>query len=128
MDRAKDSDTEISGILDELRQHYEVSGAGENRQHERKAWCVPLTVLFKEKVLEGVIERPAEVTTHDISRGGFSFVYDQYVHLGTKIHVRFDTLPSTPRVSGIVRNAIHLHGKRHRIGVKFAGIRREPTS
>lgn len=94
-------------------------GVANRRRHERKPWAATLTVWVEDMVGTKADRRELEVTTHDISRGGIGFVYQQFLHPGTVIHVRFDSLPSRPVVTGVVANCIYVGGKQHRIGVQF---------
>jgi len=59
------------------------------------------------------------VVTHDISGSGFSFIFNQYVAPGTLARARFHALAEEPRVSGVVRNCVHVHGKHYRVGIQF---------
>jgi len=86
------------------------------RQSERHAWVTGLTVLIEEKPGE---PRAIEVTTHDISTGGLSFVFRQYIHAGTMLRLHFNVLPGRPALDGVVRNCVHVGGIYHRVGVQF---------
>jgi len=64
------------------------------------------------------------VVTQDISRGGFSFLYSQYLPEGALIMATFDMLPGTPVIQGVVRSCQFLEGMKHRVGVAFESVRR----
>lgn len=109
-------------VFDQLHHRFGSSGSGvsNERKHGRHKWVTPLTVLIEKEPHHKSQKRDVEVTTHDISRGGFSFMFKQYLHPGTRIRTRFNSLPGCPIVRGIVRNCIHLGSTFHRIGVEFA--------
>jgi hypothetical protein len=113
-------------IMKELSEQHRPGKAFKDRRHERKPWAVPLTVQLEERCTEGIRTRDVEVTSHNISSGGFAFVFNQYVHEGTIVRVQFDTLPRKPRLMGVVRNCVLLNGRQHRVGVQF--MESEPTT
>lgn len=114
---------ESQRILKQLSDQHAGAGGGgkgfKDRKHERRAWAVPLTVMLEERTGQFHRSREVEVTTHNISVGGFAFVYNQYVHAGTIVKVQFDTLPNKPKLTGVVRNCAFLSGRQHRVGVQF---------
>ncbi len=112
-------ETTAEEVLAALRERYRDAGGSDNRRHERYAWTVPLSLTIEETGDSGVDSREVVVTTHDISLGGFAFIARSYVHPGSVISARFDTLPGKPRLVGVVRNCIHLSGALHRVGVQF---------
>jgi hypothetical protein len=97
----------------------ETAAAEERRAHARRPWVTPLTIWIEDSRVGGVSLRPIDVTTQDISRGGFSFVYRQYLNPGTTIRTRFEALPDAPVARAVVRNCIHLSGNLHRTGAQF---------
>ena len=114
------TDPQIDDVIDALRDQYEsVAEEAEKRDQDRRACQVPLTVAFEEKTSEGVRRRTVEVVTHDISRGGLSFIFRSYVHLGTVVRTRFMGLANAPEIIGTVRSCIHICGGMHRVGVQF---------
>jgi len=94
-------------------------GKTKERRYERKAWTVALTLDLEEKSLRGVTHRQIEVATHNISVGGYSFIFHNFIHPGTVVSARFDGLPNNPTLRGIVRNCIAIGGTQHRVGVEF---------
>jgi len=92
-------------------------GVPNGRRFERYPWIIDLTMWLEEP---SGATRTLDVTTHDLSRGGFSFVYRQFLHAGTKIRARFNILPNRPTVAGLVRNCNWVGGHHHRVGVEFA--------
>jgi hypothetical protein len=62
--------------------------------------------------------REVEVTTLDISRGGFSFMYPHFLHTDTTVSTRFDTLPDRPILTGTIKSCVYVAGQ-HRVGVEF---------
>jgi hypothetical protein len=115
-------DVSAKEVFDQLHHRFGPSGraVSNERRHDRHKWVTPLTVLIEKEPDHKSQQRDVEVTTHDISRGGFSFMFKQYLHPGTRIRTRFNALPGCPIVRGIVRNCIHLGATFHRIGVEFA--------
>ena len=106
-------------VLDALRQRRSTKGSKKIRKHERHAWCVSLTLELQESHMEGVRRRQVAVTTHDISAGGFAFIFNQFIHPGTTIRAHFEALPNKPQLSGVVCNCVHLSGNQHRVGVQI---------
>ena len=110
-----------SSILEEL---YLRHGAGEStpdeRSSERHTWSVPLLIEVQASTKGLSAGRKLEVRTIDISTSGFAFDYRQYLAVGTRVRVRFESLPNQPRLVGVVRNCRLIHGGRHRVGVQFA--------
>lgn len=91
----------------------------QQREHERHSWTVSLSLTLIERSTAGARERHLDVVTHDISRGGFSFVARCYVHPGTVVSARVEALPNRPVLRGVVRNCAHIRGSDHRVGVQF---------
>lgn len=97
---------------------------GNQRSSERRDWAVNLSIFIERHNARDVNRRTADVVTRDISRGGFSFLYNQYLPEGALIMVVFDMLPGMPVVQGVVRSCRLLEGMKHCVGVAFEGIRR----
>lgn len=91
----------------------------DQRTHPRYTWIFPLTLVLEEGSDHQLAVREIEVLTADLSVGGFSFCYRQYVARDTSVRVQFDSLPTRPRLVAVVRNCRLLEGTRHRIGVQF---------
>ncbi len=89
------------------------------RTGRRHPWCIPLTLEIEEVRPGGTRRRHVEVTTHDICTGGFAFIFNQFVHPETIVRARFESLPTRPYLTGVVRNCVHLSGTQHRVGVEF---------
>ncbi len=102
---------------------YERSGVPspvrDQRRHPRSPWVTTLTLWVKDRRNSWDAPRALRVTTHDISRSGFSFIYGQFLHADTVVCTQFDTLPGRPIITGIVANCVHVGGRQHRIGVRF---------
>ena len=119
-----DPDATPAEVMQSLSMQHEADPEDrpENRQHERHQWSVQLTLEIEELTAGGFRRRQLEVTTRNISKGGFAFVFGGYLHPDTKVSARFDTLPGKPRLTGVVRNCTLMSGRQHRIGVQFQGI------
>ena len=114
-----------ASVMDELfRRHGGTETTANQRAHERQQWTVPLTVQLEERGQYGPTCRTIEVSTVDISRGGFAFVFRQYISPGTIVRVQFDSLRNRPRLEGKVRGCILIGGNQHRVGVKFTEAKR----
>ena len=87
----------------------------QDRDAERRTWCVPLRL----EVEETSRTRTIEVTTVDLSTQGMAFLYPGMLNAGTIVRVNHNGI----RVSGWVRNCVHVRGKEHRIGVMFGDER-----
>lgn len=86
------------------------------RDADRYPWVTQLHVRIVD--LSGN-SRDIDVTTHDLSVGGFSFLHSQFLHNGTIILTRIKSLPHQPTLMCIVRNCTHVKGATHRVGVRF---------
>ncbi len=89
------------------------------RRHPRMPWVASLTISVRDRRDTWDTPRELKVTTQDISRGGFSFIFDQFLHKDTVICTQFDPLPGRPLLTGMVTSCFHLGGRQHRIGVQF---------
>lgn len=89
------------------------------RAHPRHAWNVQLELEISENVGTIATRRKVKVTTQDLSVQGFGFLYNQFIHPGTTVHARFDSLPSKPMLTGTVRSCTMVSGVQHRVGVEF---------
>ena len=94
------------------------------RRHARHEWSVELRLSIEERSPEGCRQREVLVTTGDISLGGFSFFYRHYIHPGTTISARFETLTGQPHLTAIVRHCAHVSDRQHRIGAEFVAVER----
>ncbi len=105
-------------VVEELRRH--ARGERRTRRHARHAWRVRLKVVICNQPDSGPSPRAVTVMTCDISLSGFSFLFNQYVHPGTRVYPCFETLPSRPVMKAVVRDCVHVEGRQHRVGVEFA--------
>lgn len=111
-------DASAEQIFEELHKRFGCGDAVSNeRQSERFPWVTNLTVRVDDS---GQSERVLSVATHDVSRGGFSFIYRQFLHCGTRIRTEFNGLPNRPTIQGIVQYCVDIGDGRHRIGIAFA--------
>jgi hypothetical protein len=111
------STASVDEVLAQLyERHGRKGGLPNERSSERFAWVTSLVLVIIDP--QGK-PRTLEVVTHDISSGGFSFVYRQFLHAGSKVVAEFTVLPNRPRLEGVVRNCSHVGGINHRIGVQF---------
>lgn len=115
-------------VLTELREKHDADGGRESRQRERFEWAAPLRLEIEDVASGMGRRRELDVLACDLSRGGFSFVHPSYVHPGSLVCAQFTSLPDRPRISGIVRNCVHLHARLHRIGVEFTRSARDATA
>lgn len=88
----------------------------DEREASRYPWVTKLAVRIVDPT--GGI-RDIEITTHDLSVGGFSFLYNQFLHNGTIVITHIKSLPNQPTIMCVVRNCVHVKGAIHRIGVRF---------
>ncbi len=91
------------------------------RRHRRKVWKTKISVIIENQSEKSVHRRRIAALTQDISIGGFSFLYRQYIPPGSIIHAHFDMLPMKPTLTGVVRSCVLLHGMEHRVGIQFTG-------
>ncbi len=109
-----------SRVVDELYERFDQPNpTAEGREHDRRHWAFTLKVVIAERLDRHITTKQATVATIDLSRGGFSFVFPQFIHHGSVVAVRFNMLPGHPVLYGSVRNCVLLDGLRHRIGVAF---------
>ncbi len=94
------------------------------RRHDRRQWTVSLEIVIEEHSPEGTRQRPVTVTTCDISETGLGFSYKHYIHPGSIIRARFDTLPGTPTLTAVVCYCHHTGAQRHRIGAEIKSVQR----
>lgn len=94
----------------------------DERRQPRMPWQARLTLWVKDRRDSWDTPRVLTVITCDISRGGFSFLYDQFLHTETVACTQFDSLPGRPIVTGVVANCVHLGGRQHRVGVRFVEV------
>lgn len=98
------------------RREEDLQDTSDQRRAERHPWVAELTITIDDT---GTDPRNLHVTSRDISRGGFSFMYRQFIAPGTAVGVRINKLPERGILRGIVRSCVHLGGILHRIGVQF---------
>ena len=91
----------------------------ERRRSERLAWLRRVPIWVMEETRSGRRPRKLDVLIHDVSAGGFGFIFGQRLNPGTTVRAQFDYLPNHPVVTGIVRYCTHLGDTHHRIGVQF---------
>lgn len=104
-------------VIEQLQARAQENASVPNqRRAERHPWVTSLTVMLEETPGKW---RTVEVTSHDISTGGFSFVYRQFTHVGTNVRVNINCLPGRPILDGAVRSCVYIGGHHHRIGVQF---------
>ena len=90
------------------------------RKHERKSWNAVITLVIEEMVEKELARhREIEVTTLDISAGGYAFMFKEFVNPGTVVRARFEGLPNKPILVGVVRNCVDVDATQHRVGVQF---------
>ncbi|MCC7406599.1 MAG: PilZ domain-containing protein [Phycisphaeraceae bacterium] len=109
-------------IIQALTQKYgprDPQKSTDRRAHPRYPWNVTIHVDLEESTPNGPAHRRIEVTTLNISLGGVAFSHRQFIHLGTKVSMVFDTLPGQPAYKGLVRSCVPIGGMQHRIGVQF---------
>ncbi len=99
--------------------HGAKGATSDQRACQRHPWSVPLTLVLEEGTEHQRVPREIEVLTADLSLSGFAFYYAHYVAPETFVRVQFDSLPTCPRLVGVVRNCRLVEGTRHRIGVQF---------
>jgi hypothetical protein len=110
-------DATPKAILQALEAQNALSTA-DARAHARHFWCVPATLEIQSSRTAPV--RQTRVATNNISEGGFAFIIDARLAVGTIVRTTFETLPDKPRINGVVRSCVYLCGTQHRIGVEFA--------
>jgi len=116
---------ELLNILEQLREDFSLPESGDGRKHERRSWCVVMTVEVDRQSHNGTFRKSAQITTHDISRGGFSFIYHETIPENSKITGQLDMLPNKPVIHGVIRSCFHLIGNQYKIGVQFADVARK---
>ena len=89
------------------------------RRHVRNRWKVDLRIEIEESIDVGTISRELNVTTQDLSRGGYSFLCRQYLHDGTQVRAQVESLPGSPILVGTVVNCSYAGAGQHRVGIKF---------
>jgi hypothetical protein len=101
------------------RKHGLRSGLMRGRRQQRYPWHCQLAMMIQE-CSDGVLHhREITVETCDVSSGGLAFISQQFLHIGTIIYPRFDSLPNRPVTKGIVRHCVHIEARRHRVGVEL---------
>jgi len=123
---ADSTDTELCRVSPEeliqalgRRQPPQTRGQVSVRQSARHPWRVRVQLTVVEPSAEGERHLELQVETRDISRTGFSFVCERYMHPGTIVYLHVQK-PVCRSVKGIVKNCVHVEGRQHRAGVAFA--------
>jgi hypothetical protein len=96
-----------------------VTGSASDRRTQRHTCRTPIDVYIREPGISTQTLRKLSVETVDLSKTGFAFLFNQYIPVGKEVVAEFIGASDRPRLNGIVRNCVHLHGKTHRIGVEF---------
>lgn len=104
-------------VYSALQAQHKAEGGNSRRKHERHSWSVPLRITVTSP--ETNHERTLNVVSHDISKGGFSFVADHYIHPESQVTTTFNSLPNKPVIAGTVRSCFLADGMSHRVGVQF---------
>jgi len=117
-------DVDSQKILEYLQREFQIPESGDGRAHQRKPWCVVLTIQFNDSSDQLTITNKAEITTHDLSRGGFGFIFNQNMEVKSTISACFEMLPNKPIIHGEVRSCRRLFGQQYRIGVEFTNVKR----
>ncbi|MBI3833282.1 MAG: PilZ domain-containing protein [Planctomycetes bacterium] len=99
--------------------------APNQRSSERHPWVVDISLVIEDPHGK---PRTLDVVTHDISEGGFSFMYQQFIHVGTRIITHFGSIPGHPSLVGVVRNCVYVGSMYHRIGVQFPTASKAPKN
>lgn len=104
------------------RRHGLQSRQEQGRRHPRYPWRCELRVTIQE-CSDGLPQRrEVTVETCNVSAGGFGFISQQFLHIGTIVFACFESLPNQPVMKGIVRYCHHLEVRRHRVGVEFVPL------
>jgi hypothetical protein len=115
-----DPDVDPSVILRAIETQQQLHKNTEARHFPRHFWCVPAALEIQTGGPSSTAPvRQLKVATNNISEGGFGFIIDGKVPVGSTVRVQFDSLPKKPRISGVVRSCVYLCGTQHRIGVEF---------
>lgn len=113
--KTKAPPAKTDAAFDSIRKGY-AKREGGDRQHDRSPWCASARVTLREP---GAGVRTLTVTTCDVSRGGFAFLAEAFVHVGTEVEAVLENRPETV-LRGVVRSCAHVEGVRHRVGVQFS--------
>jgi len=95
------------------------------RRYLRHEWRVRLRMMIQGA--QGLGSRLVEVTTCDVATHGFSFLVEGYLHPGTIVYPRFESLPNRPVMKAVVRNCAHSGARQHRVGVEFRKLELDET-
>ena len=107
-------------VIDALAEQHKPQFDGDDRRTRlRYNWHVVLTIQVEDPSRRTTGPRQIEVTTQDISVGGFAFTHNQYVHPESILHARFEALPGKPELTAIVRSCVPLAGSQVRVGAQF---------
>lgn len=105
-----------------LQQSSAAQTARPSRRHVRKRWVIELRIRVVESGTTGAVDRELCVTTQDLSRGGFSFVCRQFLHIGTHVQAEVRSLPGSPVLTAEVANCEYDGNGQHRVGVKLVQV------
>jgi hypothetical protein len=97
-------------------------GQARARRYPRHPWQCQLPMIIQDRSRGPAERHEVVVETCDISEGGFGFISQRFIHPGTIVYARFDSLPERPVKKGIVRHCAHLEGRRHQVGVEFIAL------
>jgi len=124
----KELKKKASTIMTELsKQHVKGDTKGhERRKHARKNWQTVIKLILNEDTTSLTSQgREIEVTTQDISVGGFGFLYSRYLYPDTEVIAKFDCLPGKPMLRGVICDCHLIGGMQHRVGVRFTKVLRK---
>jgi hypothetical protein len=103
-------------LIELLRRQPVGKNASRLRQHERIRCAVPSTVWLEGA--DSALSSPLKVITEDVSAGGFAFVCDTYLAVGTPINIQFGAVEGPP-LRAVVRHCTSIDGTRHRVGARL---------
>ncbi len=114
----------LAALIEVLRRQPPPRGGSRLRQHERIRCAVPSTVFIDTP---GTTAPPLKVITDDVSAGGFAFVCERHLAIGTPIRIQFGALESPP-LQAVVRHCTSIDGVRHRVGARLIEPIQSPKS
>jgi len=111
--------------VEQLVDNIEADKTGANRRHyPRHQWEAPLKIKLEQHLDGEPATKQISVQASDLSRAGFSFIYHSNIPNESVVHVRFDDLPRSPQVTGMVRNSVQLDDGSYRVGIQFVATER----
>ncbi len=111
----------IERIVDDIESRK--TGAN-RRRYPRHRWEASIRLKLEERVDGKLVTQQLSVKTSDLSRAGLSFVFTRSIPQGSAVHVRFDDIPGTPHVRGVIRNSVRLDNGTYRVGVEIVNASR----